>query len=59
MNSLTTRTLSTEDIVNYAEYKGSSVGLSGGYSLGGRGGGEDLEGVDTTLRADSALRRRA
>ncbi|CBW75270.1 Hemagglutinin-like protein [Mycetohabitans rhizoxinica HKI 454] len=53
-NSLTTRTLSTEDIVNYADYKASSVGLSGGYSLGGRGGGEDLEGVGTTQSGQAA-----
>ncbi|MEJ2769488.1 hemagglutinin repeat-containing protein [Mycetohabitans sp. B46] len=53
-NSLTTRTLSTEDIVNYADYKASSVGLSGGYSLGGRGRGEDLEGVGTTQTGQAA-----
>ncbi|WP_338859832.1 hemagglutinin repeat-containing protein [Mycetohabitans rhizoxinica] len=53
-NSLTTRTLSTEDIVNYADYKASSVGLSGGYSLGGSGRGEDLEGVGTTQSGQAA-----
>ncbi|MCG1054766.1 hemagglutinin repeat-containing protein [Mycetohabitans sp. B5] len=53
-NSLTTRTLSTEDIVNYAEYNASSVGLSGGYSVGGSGGGEDLEGVGTNQSGQAA-----
>ncbi|MCG1042468.1 hemagglutinin repeat-containing protein [Mycetohabitans sp. B8] len=53
-NSLTTRTLSTEDIVNYAEYKARSVGLSGGYSLGGSGGGEALEGVGTNQSGQAA-----
>ncbi|WP_338862083.1 hemagglutinin repeat-containing protein [Mycetohabitans rhizoxinica] len=53
-NSLATRTLSTEDIVNYADYKASSVGLSGGYSLGGSGRGEDLEGVGTTQSGQAA-----
>ncbi|MCF2133970.1 MULTISPECIES: hemagglutinin repeat-containing protein [Mycetohabitans] len=53
-NSLTTCTLSTEDIVNYAEYNASSVGLSGGYSVGGSGGGEDLEGVGTNQSGQAA-----
>ncbi|TGV07350.1 hypothetical protein E4695_09840 [Alcaligenaceae bacterium 429] len=48
LNRLTTGTLTTSDIENHANYKGSSVSLGGGYSSSGDGVGTDQQGDAAT-----------
>ncbi len=54
LNSLTTATLTHSDIQNHANYSGSQVGISGGYSFGG-GGSTDKSGIgkDQQGKADN------
>jgi len=47
-NSLITGSLTSSDIQNKADYKGSSVGLGVGYSAGGKGVGTDQKGSAIT-----------
>ncbi|CAH0444654.1 hemagglutinin repeat-containing protein [Ralstonia pseudosolanacearum] len=53
LNSLTTATLTHSDIQNHANYSGSQVGVSGGYSFGG--GSTDKSGIgkDQQGKADN------
>ncbi|WP_425219220.1 hemagglutinin repeat-containing protein [Ralstonia solanacearum] len=53
LNSLTTATLTHSDIQNHANYSGSQVGISGGYSFGG--GNTDKSGIgkDQQGKADN------
>ncbi|ALF90704.1 MULTISPECIES: hemagglutinin repeat-containing protein [Ralstonia solanacearum species complex] len=53
LNSLTTATLTHSDIQNHANYSGSQVGISGGYSFGG--GSTDKSGIgkDQQGKADN------
>ncbi|MFY0480931.1 pre-toxin TG domain-containing protein [Achromobacter marplatensis] len=55
LNQLSTGTLIVKDLQNTARYKADQVALSGGYSWGGRGGGEAKQGdVGTNSKGQAA-----
>ena len=46
VNRLSTGTLTYADVENRASYTASSVSVGGGFSVGGKGGGDEKSGVD-------------
>ncbi|WP_454669942.1 two-partner secretion domain-containing protein [Achromobacter kerstersii] len=54
LNQLSTGTLIVKDLQNTARYKADQVALSGGYSWGGSGGGEEKNDVGTNSKGQAA-----